>query len=121
MLLLYEQLFNCYYPAGKRSRAAFILAWLERVQRAEPLVLSSLRVNHIQLRHLPAEPFVEYHLRAQQIQPNRFVAVAAYGDGGPWYIPTSEEYDKGGYELTSTFCDASVDDLLTNAIKTLLN
>ena len=42
--------------------------------------------------HLPSESFVEYQLRAQAAAPSRFVACAAYGDGGPWYIPTAEAY-----------------------------
>ena len=33
---------------------------------------------------------------------------------------TKEEFDKGGYELTSTFCDPQTDDLLTTAIGKLL-
>jgi len=46
--------------------------------------------------------------------------VAAYGDGGPWYIPVAEEYGKGGYELDMTFCDSDIDEQLTQGMKTLL-
>ena len=49
--------------------------------------------------HLPAECFVEYQLRAQQLASSRFIATAAYGDGGPWYIPIKEAYPQGGYEV----------------------
>ena len=100
---LVDQLSNSYYQGGIRGRAAFMLTWLDRVSRGDPLPLSALSINDIVLLHLPGECFVEYQLRAQQLAPTRFVATAAYGDGGPWYIPVKEEFDKGGYELTSTF------------------
>ena len=97
-----------------------MLAWKECLARREALVLSRLRVNDLDLLHLPAECFIEYQLRAQAMVPERFVATAAYGDGGPWYVPVKEEYGKGGYELTSTFCDPGLDGLLTKAIQELL-
>ena len=117
---LVEQLTNRYYPEVTRGRAAFMLSWLDRVQRGDSLLLSSLRINDISILHLPGECFVEYQLRAQKCWPAGFVATAAYGDGGPWYIPVKEEYDKGGYELTSTFCESEVDDLLSCAVQELL-
>lgn len=57
---------------------------------------------------------------AQQFRPDQTVAVAAYGDGGPWYIPTREEYPKGGYESEHAFCSDEVDELLTDAMQHLL-
>jgi hypothetical protein len=69
---------------------------------------------------LPGECFVEYQLRAQNIAPKRFVATAAYGDGGPWYIPTREEYASGGYEVSVAFCDPGVDNLISQALHKLL-
>ena len=115
-----EQLTNRYYPDVTRNRAAFQLAWLNRIERGEPLPLSALRINDIAMLHLPGECFVEYQLRAQTWWPSGFVATAAYGDGGPWYIPVREEYDKGGYELTSAYCDSSIDEQLSSAIRGLL-
>lgn len=106
--------------AIERGHAAFMLAWHARVQHGTPLALNCLWVNDTALVHLPAECFVEYQLRAQAMRPDAFVAVAAYGDGGPWYIPVAEEYGKGGYELDMTFCDSDVDEQLTRGMKTLL-
>ena len=102
-----------------RNRPAYELAWLQRLEKKIPIVLSSLRVNDISLMHLPAESFVEYQLRAQELNPGRFVATAAYGDGGPWYLPTKEAYPNGGYEVSVAFCDPKVDDELTAGIRTL--
>ncbi len=118
--VLVEQLGNRYYMASVRGRAAFMLAWKECLRDGHSLILSRLRANDVDLLHLPGECFIEYQLRAQACAPGRFVATAAYGDVGPWYIPVKEEYGKGGYELTSTFCDPGMDGLLTKAIQELL-
>ena len=97
-----------------------MLSWLRRLEKKTPIVLSSLSVNDISLLHLPAECFIEYQLRAQRLQPDRFVATAAYGDGGPWYIPVKEEYPNGGYEVSVAFCEPQVDPILGKAIESLL-
>jgi len=103
-----------------RARSAFMLSWCRRAQDGTPLALSSLHVDDVVLLHLPGECFVEYQLRAQSLRPDAFVAVAAYGDDGPWYIPVKEEYDKGGYEIKVAFCSPAVDDMLTAAMSELL-
>lgn len=103
-----------------RNRPAYIQAWLERLEQKNPLILSSLDLNDITLLHLPAESFIQYQLRAQKMQPDRFVATAAYGDGGPWYVPTEESYPQGGYEVTVAFCDPGMDKLMTGAIEKLV-
>ena len=102
-----------------RNRPAYELAWLKRLEKMIPIVLSSLRINDITLLHLPSESFIEYQLRAQEFSQDRFVATAAYGDGGPWYLPTKEAYPNGGYEVSVAFCEPSVDDELTSGIREL--
>lgn len=103
-----------------RNRPSFQLAWLRRLARKTPIVLSALHLNEIALLHLPSESFIEYQLRAQELSGRRFVATAAYGDGGPWYIPTREEYPNGGYEVSVAFCDPEIDTLLGRGMKALL-
>jgi hypothetical protein len=98
-----------------------MLSWLRRVEKRVPIVLSSLHINNIRLLHLPAECFVEYQLRAQQLGGTRFVATAAYGDGGPWYIPVKEEYPHSGYEVSVAFCAPPIDDVLTEGMRALLS
>jgi hypothetical protein len=83
-------------------------------------VLSALHVNDVTLLHLPAESFVEYQLRAQELAPKRFVAVAAYGDGGTWYVPTQEAFPQGGYEVSVANSAASMDSLMSRGIRELL-
>ena len=117
---LREQITNQKGTLAGRSRPGFELAWLERVSRGQPIVLGALHLGDLCLLSLPGECFVEYQLQAQKIAPNRFVATAAYGDGGPWYIPTRQEYPCGGYEVSVAFCQPGVEELLTGGIRKLL-
>ncbi len=102
-----------------RMRPAFKLAFIARCARQQPFVLGALHVNDVSSLYLPAEPFIEYQLRAHELA-RRPVAVAAYGDCGPWYIPVREEYPHRGYEVDYSFVDPSADALLTRAIRELL-
>jgi hypothetical protein len=116
---LEQQIANKENAPANRIRPAMMLAWLRRCERKVPIVLSALDINRATLLHMPAESFVEYQLHAQQIAADRFVATAAYGDGGPWYIPVKEAYPQGGYEVSVAFCDPDVDDVLRNGLSAL--
>ena len=103
-----------------RNRPAYKLAYIERFARKTPIVLSALHLNDVCMLHLPAESFIEYQLFAQSLGKDRFVATAAYGDGGPWYIPTEQAYLQGGYEVSVAFCDPAVDGIMRKGIRDLL-
>ncbi len=118
---LREMLANKKNAAANRIRPAMTLGWIDRLEKRTPIVLSALHIGNVSLLHLPAECFVEYQLRAQQLASNRFVATAAYGDGGPWYIPTKDAYPQGGYEVSVANCSDAVDDILTSGIRSLLS
>src|SRR5262249_44176556 len=70
-------------PAGRqveRCQAALRMVWIRRHAAGGAISLSSLAIgDRICLLHLPGEPFVEYQLLAQELAPERFVAVAGYG------------------------------------------
>jgi hypothetical protein len=117
---LNAQIANKKSSIAGRDRPSYQLAYLQRFARKTPIQLSAVQVNDVTLLHLPAECFVEYQLRAQVMQPKRFVATAAYADGGPWYIPTRDEYPNGGYEVSVAFCDPDVDALITEGVRKLL-
>jgi hypothetical protein len=97
------------------------VAWIRRYEQKIPITLSGLHVNQVSMLHLPGESYVEYQLRAQQAATGRFVACAAYGDGGPWYIPTADAYPQGGYSVSVAWCDPQIDPMLTGGIKALLS
>jgi hypothetical protein len=117
---LEKQIAKAGAAVAARNRPAYELAWLRRLEKRLPIVLSSLHIGGVRLLHLPGEPFVEYQLRAQNLAAESFVATAGYGDGGPWYIPTQDEYPHGGYEVSVAFCDAQIDAALTAGIRRLV-
>ncbi|MCA9131859.1 MAG: hypothetical protein KDA45_01835 [Planctomycetales bacterium] len=106
--------------AAARRKAAIAIAWIQRVQSANPVELSCLSLGPVKLLHLPGEPFVQYQLAAQKMRPDRFVCVAGYGDCGMGYIGGDRIYtDRGGYEQTYAFagpCEA----LLLSTMERLL-
>jgi len=55
-------------------------------------------LGNARILNLPGEAFVEFQLAAKAERPDLFVAVAAYGDYGPWYICPAKAYEQGGYE-----------------------
>ncbi len=83
-----------------RLSAAKGLAWLLRTQRAEKTEITCLRLGDAMVFQMPGELFVEYQLAAQKMRPDRFIAMAAYGDYGPGYIGTRVAYSQGGYETS---------------------
>ena len=83
-----------------RKVAATDLAWLRRCKNGDKLAVTCLDIGPASIVHLPGEAVVEYQLFAQQLKPDRFTAVAAYGDYGTGYICLEEHYEQGGYEAS---------------------
>ncbi|HWL52163.1 MAG TPA: hypothetical protein VNQ90_07000 [Chthoniobacteraceae bacterium] len=104
----------------RRSQAALRLAYLQRLD--EPIQFGCLRVgDEAMLLFLPGEAFVEYQLFAQQLKPGAWMAVAAYGDCGPGYIPLARSFYEGGYEPTDAFVSPEAEPVMRRAIETLVN
>lgn len=85
---------DAFAASGSASR----LAWLHRCQAGHQLDVQCLGLGRARILHLPGELFVEYQLASKAMQPDRFVAMAAYGDYAPGYIGTEVAYEQGGYE-----------------------
>ncbi len=79
-------------------KSAGQLAWLQRCQTGKSIAVTCLKIGHARILHLPGEAFVEFQLAAKAERPDLFVAVAAFGDYGPYYICTEKAYEEGGYE-----------------------
>lgn len=105
-------------PGSRVYGSAMRLAFAERIER--PLELSSLEIGPVYLLHLPGEPMLEFQVFAQGLKPDRFVAVAGYGDCGPGYLCTDRAYAEGGYEPTATSVAPGSEALLKDAIRTLM-
>jgi hypothetical protein len=103
-----------------RNRSAMTCGWLMRAATKRPILLSRLSLGSATVLHLPAETFVEYQLAAQAIHGSTPLAVAAYGDGGPWYIPLRKSYAEGGYEPSVSFVSPTTEQDYRRAIWELL-
>ena len=103
-----------------RNRSAMTCGWLIRLASKRPILLGRLDLTAATLLHLPAETFVEYQLDAQKVRPGTSLAVAAYGDGGPWYIPLKRSFAEGGYEPGVAFVSRETEPAYTRAIADLL-
>ena len=97
------------------------VAWLERSRQGKSIDVSCLTLGDARILHLPGELFVEYQLAAKKMASDQFVAIAAYGDGGPGYIGTSIAYDQGGYEITVSNVGPDSERALMKAIENLIN
>ncbi len=109
-------------PVRERAEAASELVWLRRCHSGDTIDVSCLHLGKARVLHLPGELFVEYQLAAQKLRPDRFVAMAAYGDYGPGYIGTEIAYPQGGYETgpRASLVAPQVERVLMDAIKKLL-
>ena len=117
---LLDSIANKSLKGAARNRPAYEVAWARRLDKKIPIVVSALKVGGVNLLHLPAESFVQYQIRATSMVADGKVAVAAYGDGGPWYIPVKEEYTSGGYEVSVAFSDDTIDTTMTAAMRRVL-
>jgi hypothetical protein len=106
--------------AAARLEAALNVAWRERLAQHPELELSLLKLGPVRLLNLPGEAFIEYQLYAQSLVSDGFVAVAAYGEGGPGYICTDASLSEGGYEPTDSRVGSPTEFLLKSAIATAL-
>ena len=66
-----------------------VTAYVYGAKAGQKITLGCLRLGDVYLLHMPGELFVEYQLEAQQLAPENFVAMAAYGDYGTAYIGTA--------------------------------
>lgn len=104
-----------------RIRAARDMVYLYRWKEGGKIDLSCLRLGGARVLFFPGELFVEYQLAAKAMRSNDFVAVAAYGDGGPGYIGTAISYGQGGYEVGRVSrTGAEIEEILAKVTRQLL-
>ncbi len=96
------------------------LGWYKRRMEGKSIPAACLAVGDARILFMPGELFVEYQLQAKALAPGKFVAMAAYGDYGPFYIGTEEAYDEGGYEIESSPVTEEAEKQIMKAIRILL-
>ena len=87
--------------ARYRARRALIrAAWAKLSGGRESLdtTLHGIRIDDVALVGFPGEPFAEIGTRVREGSPFRYTHMAGYTNGVTGYVPTAEEFDRGGYE-----------------------
>ncbi|HNR42323.1 MAG TPA: hypothetical protein PKL65_08830 [Bacteroidales bacterium] len=94
--------------------------FLKRFNISEKFDIGCLSMGRSKILFMPGELFVEYQLAAKAMRPDLFVAMAAYGDYSPGYIPTADAFTRGGYEVEVARLDPSCETILMAAMSKLL-
>ena len=97
------------------------LGWYKRRIAGKGIETACLRIHDARILFMPGELFIEYQLAAKKMAPDHFVAMAAYGDYGPFYIGTEEAYKEGGYEIEASPVTYESEKLILKNMKTLLS
>ena len=98
------------------------LAWARRCAAQDPVPIQCLRIGTARVLYMPGELCVEYQLAAQEMAPDLFVAMAAYGEYAMGYICTEIAYSQGGYEASERASRVApeVEGVLMEAMRKLL-
>ena len=96
------------------------LGWYNRRMEGKSIETACLSIGKARILFMPGELFIEYQLAAKKMAPDNFVAMAAYGDYGPFYIGTEAAYCEGGYEIESSPVTKESEKVILDNIKTLL-
>lgn len=119
---LFAELNDSKASPQRRTYVAKELTWLLRCKARDTIDLTCLTLGPARILNMPGELAVEYQLAAQEMRPDLFVAMAAYGEYAPGYICMKEHYQQGGYEDSprASRVAPEVEDVLMPAMKELL-
>ena len=102
------------------TNSAGTLGWYRRLNEGRTINAACLAVNDIRVLFMPGELFVEYQLAAKKMRPRQHVAMAAYGDYGPFYIGTRIAYETDIYEVRSSPVTADAEAYILDKLECLL-
>ena len=92
-----EQVLEARYRA-RRAIISSIWAKLCRGRPQLPTTLHGIRIDSVALLGFPGEPFSEIGARVRDASPFEYTHMAGYSNGHTGYVPTAEEFERGGYE-----------------------
>jgi hypothetical protein len=99
-------------PSRRHWTASLGLSWRQRYDAGHAIDVPAIDFGPAQLVLMPAESFVEYQLKAQEMRPDSFVMVMGYGECAPGYIPTAanaaEGYDDHYSWIAFPECEATM-------------
>jgi hypothetical protein len=85
-----------------------------------PLSMQCIRIGDTALLSVPGEPFIEISQRIVAASPFRHTLFSGYSNGGFGYIPTTDAYPEGGYEIEATpFAPEAAQVLVAGSVRLL--
>jgi hypothetical protein len=69
----------------------------------QPFEIQVLRVGPLAFLGLEGEIFVRYQLELEAASPLQPTILCGYANGCIGYVPTADEYPRGGYEVTEAY------------------
>ena len=72
-------------------------------QRRLPLEVQVLAIGELALLGLGGEVFARYQLELEQASPLPHTLVVGHANGCLGYVPTADEYPRGGYEIEQAY------------------
>ena len=88
------------YARYRARRAVISTAWAKLCKGRThlPTTLHGIRIDSVALVGFPGEPFAETGARVRDASPFQYTHMAGYSNGITGYVPTAEEFERGGYE-----------------------
>ena len=112
------------YQAGARVRRfGDLLKQWEVPVESTPLQIEvqALRIGELAIAAMPGEPFAEIGAAVRKRSPFAFTMFCGYSDGvGGDYVPTADEFARGGYEVERTPYGPEAAKLVEDALVRLL-
>jgi len=84
---------------GKNLRLARTMKFSE----SDDVHVQAFRIGDLALATMPGEPVVKLGLELKRRSPFSPTGLVSYANGYHGYIPVREDYEKGGYESTTTW------------------
>ncbi|MEX2534593.1 MAG: neutral/alkaline non-lysosomal ceramidase N-terminal domain-containing protein [Trueperaceae bacterium] len=82
--------------------------------------VQAFRVGETAFVAMPLEPFAEIGMRIKERSPFRLTHVSGYSNGWYGYLPTSESYLDGGYEVDTTPFQEGADEVMVRVAAEML-
>lgn len=105
----------------KRANMALRLSSQFYGQSAAEIEVHAIRIGDIAFVSVPLEPFSADGKRIRERSPFRYTLFSGYSNGVNGYLPSADEYAKGGYEAEFSAFAADAADELVRQVVAILN
>ena len=109
-------------PSGIDLPEAARIARIPEQPVYHKIPITVLGMGDIAFFGLGGEPFTEYGYIAREACPDKFILTATCANGGEGYLPSTQAFEQGGYEVvTSNFTPNLQEDVMRASLEMLNN